>query len=336
MPIGFARGRSFDDKRTNWDGDGPRPLAWSAWYPSVDEAVEKRQSTRSWFRAGPVARNAPLRRTTKPLPLVLLSHGTGGIAAGLEWLGHRLAQAGYVALGVNHHGNTAAEPYRAEGFLALWERAADLAALLDDKAWRKKLGGMVADEAFVAGFSAGGYTAMLALGARVAHSQFEADFPAKSASRGPREFPTLADDLPALLEQSAVFRRSWDRRTADHSDERFRAAFVLAPGRSVLGFAPASLAQIKSPIHLIGGGADTQAPVKDCAGWLHRNLPAASLEILPGVGHYTFLPEPTRAGMAADPAIFSELPGIDRRVVHDRVAEAALKLFSHGTAAISN
>ena len=37
------------------------------------------------------------------------------------WLAHRLAKCGFVAI-VNHHGNTAIEPYLPEGFLCWWER----------------------------------------------------------------------------------------------------------------------------------------------------------------------------------------------------------------------
>src|SRR5216684_4504803 len=40
MRIGLREGRSADSARQNWDGDGPRPLTWAAWYPASDDAVE--------------------------------------------------------------------------------------------------------------------------------------------------------------------------------------------------------------------------------------------------------------------------------------------------------
>jgi hypothetical protein len=49
----------------------------------------------------------------------ILSYGTGGSAEGMGWLGQRLACLGYICIGVNHHGNTAIEPYRAEGLCQL-------------------------------------------------------------------------------------------------------------------------------------------------------------------------------------------------------------------------
>jgi len=62
---------------------------------------------------------------------VLLSHGTGGTATGMSWLPTSLAQIGYICVGVDHHGNTATEPYRAEGFICWWERALDHSLIID-------------------------------------------------------------------------------------------------------------------------------------------------------------------------------------------------------------
>jgi predicted dienelactone hydrolase len=308
--------------------EGLSPLKWAAWYPAIASAAERPISTPSWFREAPVARDAGLLPAERPHPLVLLSHGTGGVAAGLAWLGHRLAQRGFVVLAVNHHGNTAAEPYRAEGFLCLWERARDLSVLLGKSDWRERLGGNFNGDVYVGGFSAGAYTAMLLMGARVAYSQFESGNPRKSPIRGPREFPNLADEIPSLLESNAVFNKSWQRRSDSYSDERFSAALVLAPGRSVLGFATESLMGIDRPIRIIVGDADAIAPAAECSGWLHNHLRGSELEILgSGVGHYVFLPEATPLGLAEAPDILTDASGVDRRAIHDHVALSATTLF---------
>lgn len=327
MPVGFSQGLSFDSKRTNWSGAGLRPLAWSAWYPADDSAIEVASTSPSWFKQNAVAPNAPLKKSLNPLPLVLLSHGSGGVAAGLEWLGHRLAQSGFVALGINHHGHTGSEPYRPHGFLCLWERAADLSALLDASDWREALGGAVEDRAYVAGFSAGAYTAMLLAGARVAYSQFEPDNPQRSPIRGPREFPDLADHIPSLL-QDRIFLESWNRRRDSFKDNRLKSALVIAPGRSVLGFSEKSLEQITTPVHIVGGDADIVAPADQCCSRLHDNVRSSSLEIMRGgVGHYTFLPEPTPQGLKAAPELFADIAGLTRECVHDHVAEIAITFF---------
>lgn len=329
MPIGFIKGLSFDHQRTNWNGDGPRPLKWAAWYPAADDASAQPSSTPSWFQKEPVARDAALKSATAPFPLVLLSHGTGGSTEGLNWLAYRLVRRGFVALAVNHHGNTGAEPYRAEGFLSLWERARDLTALLDDDGWRQRLAGTFDAHAHVAGFSAGAYAAMLLMGARVAYSQFEPDNPVKSTIRGPREFPNLADKIPLLLEKSSAFRDSWERRSDSYADERVQSALVLAPGRSVLGFSLPSLQAIEKPIRIVVGDDDRIAPATECSGWLHDRLRRSELEVLTGgAGHYVFLPEPTSIGRRGAPDIFADAPTVNRRSVHDHVALSAADLFS--------
>ncbi|MFS8110972.1 hypothetical protein QD460_04550 [Rhizobium jaguaris] len=328
MPVGFRQGLSFDGNRTNWDGTGPRPLAWSAWYPAVDKAIEIPPSAPSWFKQKPVALNAAIKISPNPRPVVLLSHGSGGVVAGLEWLGHGLAQSGFVALGVNHHGHTGTEPYRPEGFLCLWERASDLSALLDAHDWKEALGGAFESRAYVAGFSAGAYTTMLVSGARVGYSQFEPDNPHKSTIRGPREFPDLADHIPSLL-RNRIFLESWNRRRNSFKDNRFEAALAIAPGRSVLGITEESLGQIKTPVHIIGGDADAIAPATECCSWLHNKMRSSSLEIMQGgVGHYTFLPEPTPQGMKAEPAVFQDAVGLERKSVHDQVARTAAAFFN--------
>jgi predicted dienelactone hydrolase len=328
MLVGYMEGLAFDEQRPNWDGDGPRPLKWTAWYPAAEGVPEQRTAPPFWFEEAPVVREAPLLLLAGAYPLVLLSLGTGGVAAGLAWLGHRLAQRGFVVLAVNHHGNTGNEPYRAEGFVCLWERARDLSALLDQTDWRQRLGGRLKPWAYIAGFSAGAYAAMLLMGARVAYSQFEPANPVKSPLRGPREFPNLADEIPVLLERSAVFRQSWARRSDNYADGRFGAALALAPGRSVLGFAAESLTRINRPVQMIVGDADTIAPAATCAGWLHSRVPGSRLAILgTGVGHYAFLPEPTPFGRQEAPDIFVDAAGVDRRAIHDQVAASAISTF---------
>jgi predicted dienelactone hydrolase len=319
MPVGFKSGLSFDISRTNWDGSGPRPLAWSAWYPAQQEATEALPAQPSWFKASPVAHGAAAQVSATPLSLVLLSHGSGASGMALEWLAHQLAQKGFVALAIDHHGHTSSGPYRAEGFLCLWERARDFSALLDDAAWRAALEQPVAQGASVIGFSAGAYTAMMLAGARVAYSQFEPDNPVRSPVRGPREFPNLADGLPELLNKP-VFRQSWDRRRNDYADARIAAATAIAPGRSVLGFAQESLRAIQKPVQIIGGAADITAPPAECCNYLHDCVSGSTSDIVDGAGHYTFLPQGSETGKTEAPELFYDGSGVQRQAVHEHVA----------------
>ena len=112
--VGYVDGRFFDDERNDWAGTGPRPIGWTAWYPADPGARERTHllgpPDRPLFVMGQTAEEAPMEPGVESWPVVLISHGTGGSAAGMGWLGCRLAARGYVVLGVDHHGNTAGEP----------------------------------------------------------------------------------------------------------------------------------------------------------------------------------------------------------------------------------
>ena len=111
--VGWRQGMLADPMRPAWSGDGPRPIRWSAWYPA-DPAAEAilvgMPPDAPLYLLGELARDAPPIAATERFPVVLLSHGTGGTAASLGWLARRLAAAGWVVLGIDHHGNTASEP----------------------------------------------------------------------------------------------------------------------------------------------------------------------------------------------------------------------------------
>jgi predicted dienelactone hydrolase len=329
MQVGFRQGHFDDSERPNWDGTGPRPLVWAAWYPAAQGIVESDLSSAirppGWFTAGPAARDAPLKSDQARYPLVVFSHGTGGMGLQQEWLARDLASRGFIAIAVNHHGNANTEPYRAEGFLCAWERARDITLLLD----RIETVPLFAERVdtgriYAAGYSLGGFTATALLGAIMLRSPF-APGATSSFGRGPREFPDLADHLPRLLETSAVFRDSWARMSRSYREPRIKAALLLAPGRSVQSFGEDSLASIEVPSRIMVGGADFLVPA---AHWLHERLPNSALDIVaPEAGHYVFLPESTAAGRTADPVCCVDPPTVDRGAVHRRVAAAAMELF---------
>ena len=335
MPAGFRSGLVQDASRTDWDGAGPRPISWAAWYPATDNATTAPMRVggpaEPWFDIGAVARDAPLSERPAKCPVVLASHGTGGTAVSLGWLGRRLAEHGIVMLAVNHHGNTAVEPCRPEGFLCWWERARDLTILLEHVAADGPLAGRLAlDHVAAVGFSLGCHTALSLLGAITDMKRFRdwAEVTGGPLARGPREFPDLADQLPQLVATRAPFRASWERRAISYRDPRVKAALLLAPAPPVRAFTDESLAATAVPVSMMVGGADSEAPAQDGAEWLLERLPQALFEQLgPAVGHYVFLPEATEAGRSAAPVFCVDAQGADRRAVHDAAFAAALRLI---------
>ncbi|GLK85383.1 alpha/beta hydrolase family protein [Ancylobacter defluvii] len=338
--VGFTEGVFADAVRPHWSGGGARPIRWSAWYPT-DDAVWEAATMQAadaagdsvlapTFRPLPLCRDARLAGRAGALPLVLLSHGTGGTVAGLGWLAHRLAARGLVVAGVDHHGNTAREAYRPEGFLCWWERAGDLTRLADHLlADPRFAGGIDAARLHVAGFSLGGHAALALLGGITEMPRFLGWAAGRPFGRGPREFPDLADRIVPLLAESPAFRASWQRQSLCFRDPRICSALVMAPAPTVRGFTPESLEAIGVPVLLTVGGADREAPGEAGAGWLHGLIPASRLVPLGAdVGHYVFLGECTPEACRAEPAICIDAPGIDRAAIHARVAALALDLFA--------
>jgi predicted dienelactone hydrolase len=275
------------------------------------------------FRMGRVAENAAINSLQHQWPVVLLSHGTGGTAQGLCWLGTRLAATGFISIGVSHHGNTAAEPYLPEGFLCWWERARDLTTILDLLAAQGPVAGRLdLDRVFAAGFSLGGYAVLQLAGAITSLDLFDGWLTSIGENGGgPREFPDLASHIPELRATSAQYRQSVERHSDLYLDPRIKAVAALAPAPTVRSFTPESLAKIIVPTTLIAGQNDEEAPHEQCALWLKERNLSFQLELLGReVGHYVFLPEATEAGKSLEPGICRDPDGVDRAAIHDSVA----------------
>jgi len=97
------------------------------------EVLELRDVSRpSWDGSSARPVRAHLWRTRRvPAGTVVVSHGTGGAAEGMAWLAEPLAEAGFLAVAVDHHGNNYVDGYLPEGFAFWWERPRDLSFVLD-------------------------------------------------------------------------------------------------------------------------------------------------------------------------------------------------------------
>lgn len=323
---GYRTGVIQDPSRPNWDNTGDRPIAWSAWYPTDDEGPPT-PAAGAVFDLGAVIRNAALAKGAK-LPVVLLSHGTGGTAESLGWLARHLARQGCVVLGVNHHGNTGIEPHMAAGFLCWWERATDLSMLLTASSTTGFFAGRLdLDQISAVGFSLGGHTVLALAGARSSMTIFDNWQRASGiVEAAPREFPDLAAHIPDLQRHSVAFRHSWARHGADYTDKRIRSVVAMAPAPPVRSFTPTSISAVAVPVAILTGGADREAPWDCCAGWLlSRNTRFRCHDLGPQVGHYTFLERPSDPAMSGKVDIFSDHESLDRGALHEKAAEVVVQ-----------
>ena len=346
--VGLAE-RTFHPKmHRNWRGDPHEELRVTIWYPAVDTAIETHQfigpPNAPLFDAGSAAQNAPFAPSLSPYPLILLSHGSGGSALQLAWLGTALAKAGYMAVAVDHPGNNFIDGNTPEGFVLWWERATDLSNVLDALLADPELAPHIDDSRIgAAGFSIGGETVLALAGAQADISEI-ADLchtgsnkaAATEADRGDRDttichvpemrsFGSVDDVIRAARKTSG---ESLARSAESYRDPRIKAVFAIAPA-PVFTLTQESLRAIKLPVELVVGSADRIAKARDNADYVHAFLRGSRELIIPNAVHYTFLDTCTPTGKSQLPTECTDDPLIDRTTIHTQVSIEAINFFNH-------
>jgi predicted dienelactone hydrolase len=336
--VGMVTRDFTDEHRRNWQGAAPRPLRTAVWYPAPATAAESETifggpSDKEVFAPVTVAPGAEISNASQKYPLVLLSHGTGGAAIQMMWLGRYLASRGYIAAAVNHHGNTAAEtqPF-AQGFMLFWERSRDLSVLLDKLLGDSLLGPRIdRDRIGAAGFSLGGWTVISLAGGQWSAQAFESfcRSPRRDSNCGPQpEFPEAPKLFAELKKTDAVVKESLRHAGDSYRDLRIKRVFAIAPAVGG-GFTKAGLSKISIPVFVVVGDADKAAPPATNAQHFARLIRGAKLKVLPDVGHYTFLAVCSAHGKSILD-ICRDAASVDRAQVHQQVAEMAFEFFEAG------
>lgn len=335
--VGMTHRDYQDADRLSWDRQRQRPLSTTIWYPAAADAkmteiafpADKPIFVGGW--ATKDASPAPTPADAGKRPLIVLSHGTGGSALQMMWLARRLAAKGYIVAAVDHHGNTAAETrYDARGFRMPWERARDISAMIDALIADPDFGPQIdAGAIYGAGYSLGGYTMTALAGGETSLARL-ADF-CKSRERDATcdkqpEFPDAEKIFNGLLEEDPSLRVRLAEHTRSFADPRIKAFVLIAPALAQ-AFTDDSLLRIGAPVLIIGGDADTTAPISTNARRLAGKIRNSRMETVRGAQHYSFLDEcapKARRWVAA----CKDGPGVNRGAGHDEVADYAAKFFS--------
>lgn len=269
---GLARRQFEDPERSLWTQTGSRPVRIVIWLPNPprDAAASR----------GGAATSPAFTR-----PLILLSHGSGGRAEHMAWLGRPLASQGYLVAAVEHLGDPDEElrsvPAPSDYFA--WERARDLSVALDRLLADAELGPVIDRDCIgAAGFSLGGTSALWLTGARLSLQQLHRGAPPPPAFMAP-----ALEKLKGLAEVNLAAKSSLSRAEKSYRDPRVKSVFALAPAIG-FGFTDESLGQVRTPVEIVVGAADRVNPPADNARRLAQRIPGARyLELSGERGHFS-------------------------------------------------
>lgn len=264
-------------------------------------------------------------------PLVVISHGNGGSNLGHHDLATYLASHGFVVATLNHLGDYFRDTSKVGSIEVFAGRPVQVKAtitrLLDDPHWKTLID---PTRIGVAGFSAGGYTALMVAGARPQFARFVdfckhypqdkdvcghvEEFKAKAASEG-KTVEQLLDGITAQL-----------GRYGDTADPRVKAAFAMAPLSLI--FDQHGFDDVHIPVFLYYGQNDSVLPPEANARHIAPYLKTLyAIKEIPHADHWVFL-APCSPELAKDiPALCRDPPGVDRVKAHEQIDADALAFF---------
>ncbi len=305
--LGAAHAAGFEPLRVELDRG--REATGGVWYPSP--------STPSPARLGPFSVPLALRGelASGRLPLIVLSHGTGGTFAAHIDTAVALADAGYVVAAISHPADNADDTSGFGTPAQLVDRVHDLSRLIDHMTSSWRGAGQVDQERIGAfGFSAGGYTVLTAMGGRPDYARL----------------PTHCRDhaLDAVCEPMMKRWNSMLQVQAPMPDRRIKAAVVAAPGLGFL-FDAASLRKRAPDIQLWQAERDEVLLHRFHAQAVANGLGAAAdVRRVNAAGHYAFLaPCPEHLAKAL-PAICADAPSFDRESFHRHFNAEVIQFFT--------
>jgi len=302
LPAGFAQVRVSDP-------NGP-PLEAGIWYPSDAPASSHQLAlyTQAVAVGGEISGYG--------LPLVVMSHGTRGSFRQHYATALALAEAGFVVAAITHTGDNfrdqSATLFVSAGFE---NRPRHIKALLDYMlaSWPQR-GRLDSKRIGIFGFSAGAFTALVAIGGEPDLSLGRSYCAAHPEDFGCR---TARATSTRPLVQPAAFVH----------DPRIAAAVVVAPLGAL--FAPKGLAGIKAPIQLWRGELDENLPHPRHAQNVYDGLTTKpEYHVVPNAGHFAFLAPCTPALAKVAPEGCRDPAGFDRAAFHRQFNSAVIAFFN--------
>lgn len=302
-PVGFQTVRAID-----LDG---KPFAIGIWYPTTSPSSA--MWTGNFFMqvasAGTVAGNQ--------LPLVVISHGTGGSITSHADLALALASAGHIVAAPMHSDNF--QDMSSVGSPAyITGRTRQLRATVDHMLTKWQGHGQIDAERIGAyGFSIGAFTVLTAAGATpdlsgvakycASSSEFACDMLRQSKSF------LLEPELPAGSDQF-------------EQDPRIKAVVVAAPGLGFTFSGPDALNKVSAPVQLWHGYKDDNVPYATNSKLIRDALGTkVDFHSVADAAHFSFL---VPCGVLKIPPICKDPASFDRATFHQTMNKDVAAFFA--------
>lgn len=267
---------------TFFDQARERKIATHVWYPSDAKATVQPQSPNSPFLPVVAALDAPIARGPSRFPVVLMSHGSMGLANRLFWLAEVLVKNGIIVIAVDHPGNMFGNS-SADGLMRVWDRVKDLKFAFDEVMKTPEFQNCIdLSKVSAIGHSVGGATALLMGGARFSFARFTNPIPNCGGSSDPF-YKKECDELTKLDFKSY----GKDVVEDDYSDSRIKSVVALDPGFAH-SFNPQTLQKLKTPLVLIASKLAVPQDEIFSMDFLKLLRPGQA-EVVPNSIHMSFL-----------------------------------------------
>jgi predicted dienelactone hydrolase len=284
-------------------------LAGAIWYPCAAEP----KSVPLGSLALPLSdtlqgvKDCPV--TGAKLPLIVFSHGRGGWFAGHHDTAEVLADAGFVVAAINHPGDNGGDSSQSEAMSVWASRPADIVRLIDFvlKDWKDRAAIDPAKIGFF-GFSKGGYTGLVLIGATLDFHRAASYCTDNSRFCGQIRSSDVPQNLP--------------------HDNRIKAA-VLADAAPSVAFTKDTLSPIHIPLQVWRSelGAKDRGVDPMGVARVMNSLPGEpEIHIVPA-GHFAFLPQCSPKLAANLPRFCTDPAGFDRAAFHRDFDADVLRFF---------
>jgi predicted dienelactone hydrolase len=254
------------------------------------------------------------------LPLIAFSHGQGASLLNNHDTAETLADNGFVVAAINHPGDTGQDLSRTEDLSVFVERPTDIKRLIDFMIGASPFAARIdRDRIGFFGFSRGGYTGLVLLGANPDWTGAASNY--CQQKRGPICRQILGGKYPS--------------QPLTH-DPRIKVAVLADPGPLPIFFSAESVTPIKAPVQLWaserGGSGMLPREVAD----LDANLPARhEYRVVSNAWHFDFLLCPP-ALVEQRLEACEDAPGFDRVAFHKEFNTAVTRFFQENLVKAAN